>query len=79
MRLPHRRQFLDLVAGAAALPAVSRIAAAQTFPTRPITMTVGFAATGASLLAALPGRGRTVIRSTSVPSDHRCSTAPMMS
>jgi len=48
MRLPHRRQFLDLVAGAAALPAVSRIAAAQTFPTRPITMTVGFAAGGAA-------------------------------
>ena len=47
MSLPHRRQFLHLVAGAAALPAVSRIAAAQTFPTRPITMTVGFAAGGA--------------------------------
>ena len=48
MKLSHRRQFLDLVASAAALPAVSRIAAAQTFPTRPITMTVGFAAGGAA-------------------------------
>ena len=45
MKLP-RRQFLHLATGAAALPAVSCIAAAQTFPTRPITMTVGFAAGG---------------------------------
>ena len=45
MKLP-RRQFLHLAAGAAALPAVSRIARAQTYPTRPITMTVPFAAGG---------------------------------
>ena len=31
MKLPHRRQFLHLAAGAAALPAVSRIATAQTY------------------------------------------------
>jgi hypothetical protein len=35
MKLP-RRKFLHLAAGAAALPAVSRIAWAQTYPTRPV-------------------------------------------
>ena len=38
----QRRQFLRLTAGAAALPAVSRIARAQTYPSRPITMIVPF-------------------------------------
>ena len=38
----QRRQFLHLAAGAAALSAVSRIARAQAYPTRPITMVVGF-------------------------------------
>ena len=42
MKLPHRRQFLHLAAGAAALPAVSGIARAQTYPTRPITLIVPF-------------------------------------
>jgi tripartite-type tricarboxylate transporter receptor subunit TctC len=42
MKLPHRRQFLHLAAGAAALPAVSRIAKAQVYPSRPITMVVPF-------------------------------------
>jgi tripartite-type tricarboxylate transporter receptor subunit TctC len=41
-----RRQFLRLAAGAAALPAVSRIARAQTYSTRPVTMVVPFAAGG---------------------------------
>ena len=36
MKLPHRRQFLHLAAGAAALPAVSRIARAQAYPSRPV-------------------------------------------
>jgi tripartite-type tricarboxylate transporter receptor subunit TctC len=45
MKLP-RRQFLRLSAGAAAIPAVSRIAAAQTYTTRPTTMIVPFAAGG---------------------------------
>jgi tripartite-type tricarboxylate transporter receptor subunit TctC len=45
MKLP-RRQFLHLAAGAAALPAVSRIAWAQSYPTRPITLIVPFAAGG---------------------------------
>jgi tripartite-type tricarboxylate transporter receptor subunit TctC len=47
MNLP-RRQFLHLTAGAAALPAMSRIAMAQTYPTHPITMIVPFAAGGAT-------------------------------
>jgi hypothetical protein len=42
MKLPHRRQFLHVAAGAAALPAVSRIAWAQTYPTRPVRLVVGF-------------------------------------
>ena len=40
MKLP-RRQFLHLAAGAAALSAVSRIAWAQTYPTRPVRIIVG--------------------------------------
>jgi tripartite-type tricarboxylate transporter receptor subunit TctC len=46
MKLPHRRQFLHLAAGAAALPSVSRIAKAQAYPTRPVRLIVGFAAGG---------------------------------
>src|SRR3954471_15517400 len=45
MKLP-RRKFLHLAAGAATLPAVSRMAYAQAFPTRPIAMVVPFAAGG---------------------------------
>jgi tripartite-type tricarboxylate transporter receptor subunit TctC len=41
MRLP-RRQFLNLATGAAALPAVSRLARAQTYPTRPVRIISGF-------------------------------------
>jgi len=41
MHLPRRR-FLHLAAGAAALPAVSRIARAQAYPTRPVRVIVGF-------------------------------------
>src|SRR5437899_1293595 len=37
-----RRQFLHLAAGAAALPTVSRIATAQTYPSRPITIVVPY-------------------------------------
>jgi hypothetical protein len=37
MKLP-RRQFLHLAAGAAALPAVSRVARAQAYPSRPVRM-----------------------------------------
>jgi tripartite-type tricarboxylate transporter receptor subunit TctC len=45
MKLP-RRNFLHLAAGAATLPAVSRLAWAQAYPTRPITMIVPFPAGG---------------------------------
>jgi tripartite-type tricarboxylate transporter receptor subunit TctC len=45
MKLP-RRKFLHLAAGAAVLPAVSRAAMAQAYPTRPITMIVPFSAGG---------------------------------
>jgi len=41
MKLP-RRQFLHLAAGAAALPALSRIASAQAYPTRPVRLIAGF-------------------------------------
>jgi tripartite-type tricarboxylate transporter receptor subunit TctC len=41
-----RRQFLHLAAGAAALPVVTRIASAQVYPARPITVIVPFAAGG---------------------------------
>ena len=44
MKLPHRRQFVHLAAGAVALPAVSRIARAQAYPTRSVHIVVGFTA-----------------------------------
>jgi tripartite-type tricarboxylate transporter receptor subunit TctC len=43
-----RRTFLHLTAGAAALPAASRLAWAQTYPSRPITMVVGYGVGGPS-------------------------------
>ena len=47
MGLP-RRQFLHLSTGVAALAALSQVAGAQTYPTRPITMIVPFAPGGAT-------------------------------
>jgi tripartite-type tricarboxylate transporter receptor subunit TctC len=47
MHLP-RRKFLHLVAGAAALPAVPRVAWAQAYPARPITIVVPFPAGGST-------------------------------
>jgi tripartite-type tricarboxylate transporter receptor subunit TctC len=45
MKLP-RRQFLHLAAGVAALPAVSRVARAQAYPSRPVNLVAGFAPGG---------------------------------
>ena|SRR5437870_7314420 len=47
MKLP-RRNFLHLAAGAATLPALLRVAWAQAYPSRPITVIVPFAAGGSS-------------------------------
>ena len=42
MKLPHRRQFLHLAAGAAALPAASRFAWAQAYPARSVRLIIGY-------------------------------------
>ncbi|MBV8423075.1 MAG: tripartite tricarboxylate transporter substrate binding protein [Hyphomicrobiales bacterium] len=47
-----RRRFLYLAAGAAALPAVSPIATAQTYPTRPVRFIIGYPAGGSADLTA---------------------------
>jgi tripartite-type tricarboxylate transporter receptor subunit TctC len=58
MKLPHRRAFLHLAAGAAALPAVSSIARAQAYPSRPVRIVVGFPAGGApDIIARIVGQG----------------------
>jgi tripartite-type tricarboxylate transporter receptor subunit TctC len=46
MTMSSRRKFLQLAAGIAALPASAGIARAQTYPTRPITVVVPYAAGG---------------------------------
>ena len=51
MRLP-RRGFLHLAAGTVALPAVSRFALAQAYPTRPVRLVVPFAPAGATDITA---------------------------
>src|SRR5215831_16913662 len=51
MKLP-RRNFLHLAAGAAALPAVSRIASALDYPSRPVRLVVPFGSAGATDITA---------------------------
>ena len=51
MKLPRRR-FLHLAVGAAALPAASRLARADSYPSRPVHLIVGYAAGGPADIAA---------------------------
>ena len=51
MKLP-RRQFLQLAAGAASMPAMSQVAWAQAYPTRPVRIIVPFGSAGASDIVA---------------------------
>jgi tripartite-type tricarboxylate transporter receptor subunit TctC len=46
MKFPHRRQFLHLASGAGAFAVVSRVAWAQSYPTRPVRIVVGYPAGG---------------------------------
>jgi tripartite-type tricarboxylate transporter receptor subunit TctC len=57
VKLPHRRQFLHLAVGAAALPALSCTARAQAYPARPVRLIEGFGAGGgADIVARLIGQ-----------------------
>jgi tripartite-type tricarboxylate transporter receptor subunit TctC len=72
MKLPHRRQFLHLTAGAAALPAVSRMAWAQAYPSRAVSVLVFVPAGGTpDILARLVGQAMSQRLGQSVLIDNR--------
>jgi tripartite-type tricarboxylate transporter receptor subunit TctC len=52
MKHPHRRRFLHLAAGVAALPALPRVARAQAYPARPVRLIVASAAGGVTDITA---------------------------
>jgi tripartite-type tricarboxylate transporter receptor subunit TctC len=52
MKIPHRRHFLHLAAGAGALAVTSQFVWAQAYPTRPVRVLVGFAAGGPNDITA---------------------------
>src|SRR5215469_1219277 len=57
MKLPHRRQFLHLGAGSAALSALPCIARAQSYPTRPVRLIVAYVPGGPTdIIARLVGQ-----------------------
>jgi tripartite-type tricarboxylate transporter receptor subunit TctC len=72
MKRPHRRQFLHLAAGAAALPAVQRVARAQAYPSRPISLIV-FIPAGSTpdIIARLVGQAMSQRLGQSVIIDNR--------
>ena len=72
MKLPHRRQILHLAAGAAALPAASRVAWAQAYPSRPVTLIVFVPAGGTpDIVARLVGQALSQRLGQSVVIDNR--------
>ena len=76
MQFP-RRTFLHLLAGAAALPAAPRIAAALDYPTRPVRLVVGFPPVWVWLIApALPTVA--VMAAAVLPAFRASTTVPLM-
>jgi hypothetical protein len=59
MKLPHRRHVLHLAAGCAVLPAVARIARAQTYPLRPVRIDIVARASDSSMAL---GAARSAVR-----------------
>ena len=67
-----RRAFLNLAVGAAALPAVSRVARAQAYPSRPVTLVVFVPAGGTpDIIARLVGQALSQRLGQSVVIDNR--------